>query len=71
MDGTDLRVEAAPWVERAQELGAAGAALISPASVVTAQWVRLKCQYGCGLYGHCLTCPPHSPTPQLTRRLLD
>lgn len=51
--------------------GAQGVALVKPADVITAEWVRLKCQYGCGLYGHCLTCPPHSPTPQLTRRVLD
>jgi len=45
--------------------------LISPQSVVTAEWVRLKCQYGCGGYGQHLTCPPHSPDPQRTRRVLD
>jgi predicted metal-binding protein len=46
-------------------------ARIGPSDVVTAQWVRLKCQYGCGGYGECLTCPPHSPTPEQTRRMLD
>jgi predicted metal-binding protein len=48
-----------------------GLALVAPADVVTAEWVRMKCQYGCGGYGRRLTCPPHSPTPQQTRRLLD
>jgi predicted metal-binding protein len=48
-----------------------GVARVKPADVVTAEWVRLKCQYGCGGYGRCLTCPPHSPAPQQTRRLLD
>ena len=39
--------------------------------MVTAEWVRLKCQDGCGGYGGCLTCPPHSPTPDQTRKVLD
>jgi predicted metal-binding protein len=38
---------------------------------VCAEWVRLKCQYGCPGYGALLTCPPHSPTPAQTRRVLD
>jgi predicted metal-binding protein len=58
------------WAKRAVELGAAEAKVISPASVVTATWVRLKCQYGCGGYGLRLTCPPYSPTPQQTRAML-
>lgn len=49
----------------------AGIRRIDPRNVPTAEWVRIKCQYGCGGYGSCLTCPPHSPTPERTRRLLD
>ncbi len=63
--------EHAKWVDAARRLGAAEAKLIDPASVVTAPWVRLKCQYGCGGYGRRLTCPPHSPTPEQARRVLD
>jgi predicted metal-binding protein len=59
------------WVERAKGLGAAEAKLIGTGSVITAPWVRLKCQYGCGGYGRCLTCPPYSPTPEETRAVLD
>ncbi|MHC4591261.1 MAG: DUF2284 domain-containing protein [Planctomycetota bacterium] len=46
-------------------------ARVQPDDVITAEWVRMKCQFGCGGYGRCLTCPPHSPTPERTRRLLD
>lgn len=46
-------------------------ALIDPKEVVTAEWVRLKCQYGCDGYGLCLTCPPYSPEPSRTRKMLD
>jgi predicted metal-binding protein len=62
---------AADWVAAAVRLGAAEAKIVSPRSVVTATWVRLKCQYGCGGWGRRLTCPPHSPTPETTRRMLD
>lgn len=55
----------------AKKRGAKHVKLIPAQSVVTAEWVRLKCQYGCGGYGARLTCPPHSPTPQQTRLLLD
>ena len=59
------------WLDAARRLGAAEAKPIHPTSVVTAPWVRLKCQFGCGGYGKCLTCPPHSPTPDQTRQVLD
>ena len=58
-------------VERALAAGASAAAVLRPDQVVTAEWVRWKCRYGCPVAGRCLTCPPHSPTPQETRRLLD
>ncbi|MDK2931788.1 MAG: hypothetical protein PWR07_1919 [Bacillota bacterium] len=55
----------------ALERGAKAARPISPSQVVTGEWVRLKCQYGCDGYNQCLTCPPHSPTPSTTRKVLD
>jgi predicted metal-binding protein len=58
------------YTERAVKLGAIDAKVISPKSIVTASWVRMKCQYGCGGYGQRLTCPPHSPTPAQTAELL-
>ena len=58
------------YTKRAKELGARGAKIILAKSIVTAEWVRLKCQYGCGLYGERLTCPPYSPTPEVTRKML-
>jgi predicted metal-binding protein len=61
----------AHFIQRAKRLGAKQAKLISPKKVFTAEWVRRKCQYGCDGYGQHLTCPPFSPTPQETRRMLD
>ena len=51
--------------------GATQTRRIDPHQVKTGEWVRLKCQFGCGGYGGCLTCPPRSPTPDQTRRMLD
>ena len=59
------------YITRARALGATDARVISPKDVVCAEWVRLKCQYGCDGHGACLTCPPFSPTPAHTRRILD
>lgn len=50
--------------------GATFAKVISPRTVKTAEWVRMKCTFGCEGYGGYLTCPPHSPTPEQTARML-
>jgi len=55
----------------AVRLGAAEAKVIKASDVVVRDWVRLKCQYGCGAYGKRLTCPPYSPTPEQMRRILS
>ena len=60
------------FCDEARQMGALDAVVISPPrQVFTAAWVRLRCQYGCSEYGQCLTCPPHSPTPETTRKVLD
>jgi predicted metal-binding protein len=51
--------------------GVIEAKVISPGKVETAGWVRLKCQYGCGGYGSCFTCPPYTPRPDQMRTVLD
>lgn len=51
--------------------GAKNVRMIDPRLVVTGEWVRLKCQFGCARYGKYHTCPPYSPRPEETRRLLD
>ena len=59
------------FIARARKLGADDARLIDAASIVTAAWVRLKCQFGCEGYnsGHC--CPPHTPTHAQTQAVID
>ena len=34
---------------------------IDPREIVTAQWVRAKCMFGCGNYGKHACCPPNVP----------
>lgn len=55
----------------ALETGALAAKVIEPSSVKTGAWVRWKCEFGCGCHGSSLVCPPHSPTPEQTRAMLD
>ncbi|HJW74856.1 MAG TPA: DUF2284 domain-containing protein [Thermoleophilia bacterium] len=60
-----------PWTERALVLGCDRARVIDPESVVVAQWVRMKCLYGCDEPGVYRTCPPDgAPALEETRRLL-
>jgi predicted metal-binding protein len=64
-----------PDPRRYRELALAGGAdtarLISVRKVVTAAWVRLKCQFGCSGFGKRLCCPPHTPTPEQMQRVLS
>lgn len=61
----------AGFAKRARELGAERAKVIDARSVVTAPWVRWKCQYGCGGYRKRLCCPPNTPTPEQTGQMLS
>ena len=35
---------------------------IDPKEIVVAQWVRMKCTFGCGNYGKSGCCPPETPS---------
>lgn len=59
------------YVELARSGGATVAKVFPVARVVVAEWVRLKCQFGCGGYNKRLCCPPYTPTPEQTRRVLS
>jgi predicted metal-binding protein len=39
---------------------------INPKDIIVAQWVRVKCEFGCSDYG-LGTCPPNTPTVQECR----
>lgn len=63
--------DVARFCKLALELGAKDAKAVSVDTVVTAPWVRMRCQYGCAGYGRRLSCPPYSPTPEQTQAILD
>jgi len=64
-------VKLAEYLKKAKSDGITKAKIIDTETIVVANWVRLKCQFGCGGYGNCLTCPPYSPTPEYTKKVLD
>jgi len=40
---------------------------IDPRDIVVAQWVRMKCRFGCNEYGKTATCPPNTPSVEECR----
>jgi predicted metal-binding protein len=58
------------YVDRAFSKGMTKAKIINTENIVVANWVRLKCQYGCGGYSKRLTCPPYSPVPEYTQKMV-
>lgn len=41
---------------------------IDPGAIVVADWVRMKCAFGCGHYARVPTCPPNTPAVDECRR---
>jgi predicted metal-binding protein len=56
--------------ERAAALGADGATPLWAREIVTAEWVLMKCRFGCPDYGKRRTCPPHTPNADGFRAVL-
>ena len=44
---------------------------IDPKEIVVAQWVRMKCAFGCDEYGQCAMCPPNVPSIDECRFFFD
>jgi len=44
---------------------------IDPKNIVVAQWVRMKCMFGCGEYGKSSCCPPFTPNVEECRRFFS
>lgn len=59
------------YSDYAMKIGATEVKAIKPASVVTAPWVKWKCQFGCAGYNSSHCCPPNTPTFEETRQVLD
>ena len=66
-----LGADAERYAALALELGADAAAVVAASSVAVDDRVALKCAVPkCFGYGACANCPPHSPSPEQTRRLV-
>lgn len=59
------------FVRTALDWGADRAKIVVAKDIVTAEWVRMKCRYGCDGYGLGHLCPPRTPSPEDTRRMLS
>ena len=59
------------YCQRFLAAGATDAKSIQSSSIITAEWVRLKCQFGCPNYGTRYCCPPDTPTPEQTRAVIN
>ena len=44
---------------------------ITPEQIVVAQWVRMKCMFGCPNYGHKGACPPQTPSVSECERFFN
>jgi predicted metal-binding protein len=62
--------DAARLVAAAVRLGADGAASLAVRDIVTAEWVVMKCRFGCPDYGRTRTCPPFTPGTDQFRAVL-
>lgn len=52
-------------------MGMDEAKMIEPCSITTAEWVRMKCEFGCPRFGMSFCCPPYVPSPEVTRKVID
>ena len=59
------------FIHIAKQFGAYEAKIIHTSSIHIAGWVRMKCQYGCDGFHSNLCCPPFTPTPHETRKIID
>jgi predicted metal-binding protein len=59
------------YIDKALRMKARAAKVIDAETIVVAQWVLAKCRFGCPGYGDRLTCPPYSPTPDQTQKMID
>ena len=44
---------------------------LDPKEIVVAQWVRMKCTFGCRHYGQNASCPPNTPSVSDCRQFFD
>ena len=60
-----------PYLESALKREVNNAIVVDTSKVFTEPWVRMRCQFGCFMYGKSLCCPPRTPAYDQTRKILD
>jgi predicted metal-binding protein len=57
--------------EAGKEFGLENIYPIRPENIVVADWVNIKCRYGCSRYNRSWCCPPATPSPDKVRQILS
>jgi len=60
-----------PYLEAVLKKEVDHAVVVETSKVFTEPWVRMRCQFGCSMYGKSLCCPPRTPTFEDMRKILD
>lgn len=58
-------------LERGKQFNITEIIPFSPEEITVAQWVNLKCRYGCSKYGSSWCCPPATPPPEKVENLIS
>lgn len=58
-------------LEKGKQYGLTKVLPFSTEEIVVAEWVRLKCRYGCKQYSTNWCCPPATPSPEKVRSILS
>jgi predicted metal-binding protein len=57
--------------KQALQLGATAAKIIQADKIIIEERLVLKCSLGCEKYGKTLACPPHAPTPEKFKKIVN
>ncbi len=58
-------------LEQGQKYGLTAVFPFSTDQIILAEWVHLKCRYGCSNYNTNWCCPPATPRPEKVRKIID
>jgi hypothetical protein len=58
-------------LEQGQKYGLTAVFPFSTDQIILAEWVHLKCRYGCSKYNTNWCCPPATPRPEKVRKIID
>jgi predicted metal-binding protein len=58
-------------LEKSRKYGLNEVIPFSVSEIIVAEWVHLKCRYGCNKYNTNWCCPPATPNPDKVRKILN